>query len=168
MGKDKIGKNSPLRNIIGNRKKLENVWASNTSLTETAINNPRNVDTMLMRTTAGKTRYQVAPDKSTKKDAIIRGTSVFSIPKIIAPVVLASISNSNDIGARSNLSNDRLRLSKVMVTESIEVVPKRMEIVTTPGRTDKMLSQPLPDLMKNMPVHARGKIIPQLILGGLR
>ena len=96
------------------------------------------------------------------------GTKALAIPKRIAPVVLASISNSKEIGARSKRSKERLRLSKVMVTESIEVVPKRIEMVTTPGRMVKMLSSPLPDLIKNMPVHAKGKIIPQLILGGLR
>jgi hypothetical protein len=43
-----------------------------------------------------------------------------------------------------------------------------MEIVTTPGKRSSTLSSPFPDLMKNMPVHAIGKIIPQLMLGGLR
>ena len=167
-GSDIIGKNNPHKKIIGKRIKLEKVWASKTSLTETAINNPRNVDVILIRMIAGATRAQVTPDKSTMKDAITSGMTVLITPKRIAPVVLASISNSNDIGARSSLSNDRLLLSKVMVTDSIEVVPKRMEIATTPGKIDKMLSNPLPDLIKNMPVHAMGKIIPQLILGGLR
>jgi hypothetical protein len=55
-----------------------------------------------------------------------------------------------------------------MVTDSIEVVPKRIEMVITPGRRDRMLSRPLPDLIKNMPVQASGKIIPQLMFGGLR
>lgn len=72
------------------------------------------------------------------------------------------------MGARSNLSNDRLLLSKVIVTVSIDVVPKRIEMVTTPGRSARILSNPLPDLMKNIPVQAKGKMIPQLMLGGLR
>ena len=72
------------------------------------------------------------------------------------------------MGAVSSLSKERLRFSKVMVTASIEVVPKRTEMVMTPGSSDGTLSTPLPDLRKNMPVHAKGKIIPQLMLGGLR
>jgi len=72
------------------------------------------------------------------------------------------------MGARSNLSNDLLRLSKVMVTDNSEVVPNRVAIVITPGRSPGILSSPLPDLMKNIPVQASGKIIPQLMLGGLR
>jgi hypothetical protein len=56
----------------------------------------------------------------------------------------------------------------VTVTASIEVVPNRTEIATTPGRRVRTLSNPLPDFMKNIPVQARGKIKPQLMLGGFR
>lgn len=35
-----MGINSPHKNNIGNLKKLEKVWASNTSLTDMAINKP--------------------------------------------------------------------------------------------------------------------------------
>ena len=163
-----MGKNSPHRNIIGKRKKLENVWASNISLTDTAIKSPRKVDTIPMRMMAGITSGQAITDKSVRNAAIIIGTKAFTTPKTIAPEVLASIRSSRDMGAKSSLSNDRLRFSNVMVTASIEVVPKRMEIVITPGRSVRTLSNPLPDLMKNMPVHARGKMIPQEMLGGLR
>ncbi|MFP4109249.1 MAG: hypothetical protein ACLFT1_09255 [Desulfonatronovibrio sp.] len=41
-----------------------------------------------------------------------------------------------------------------------------MDMATTPGSRDSTFSRPLPDLMKNMPVQARGKISPQLIFGG--
>jgi len=163
-----MGKNNPHRKIIGKRKKLENVWASNTSLTETAIKSPKKVDTIAIRKIAGITRAQIIPDRSVRKAAITIGTNALTIPKRIAPEVLANIRSSSDIGARSNLSNDRLRFSNVMVTASIEVVPKRMEIVITPGRNARTLSNPLPDLMKNMPVQASGKIMPQEMLGGLR
>jgi hypothetical protein len=50
----------------------------------------------------------------------------------------------------------------------MDVVPNRMETETTPGSNVDMLPRPLPDLIKNMPVQARGKIIPQLTLGGFR
>jgi hypothetical protein len=49
-----MGKNRPHRKIMGKRKKFEKVWASNTSFTETAMNRPRNVELIAMRTTAGE------------------------------------------------------------------------------------------------------------------
>lgn len=168
MGKDMIGKNNPQRKIIGKRKKFENVCASKTSLTETAMKRPKKVDTIAVRIIAGITRAQAIPERSARKAAIITGTKALTIPKKIAPEVLASIRSSSDIGARSNLSKERLRLSNVIVTDNMEVVPKRMEIVMTPGKRDRTLSSPLPDLMKNMPVQARGNIMPQETLGGLR
>jgi hypothetical protein len=163
-----MGKNNPHRNIIGKRKKFEKVWASNTSLTETAMKSPRNVDTIPISKIAGTASDQATPERSARNAAIIIGTKALATPKRIAPEVLASMRSSREIGARSSRSNDRLRLSKVMVTDSIEVVPKSIEIVTTPGRSARILSIPLPALMKNMPVHAIGNIIPQLMLGGLR
>ena len=72
------------------------------------------------------------------------------------------------MGAKRSLSKERFFFSKVMVTASMEVVPKSMEIATTPGRMVDTVPRPVPDLMKNIPVHARGKMIPQLMLGGFR
>ena len=132
------------------------------------MKSPRKVETIPIRMMAGITSDQAIPDRSVRNAAIIIGTKALTTPKTIAPEVLASIRSSRDMGARSSLSNDRLRFSNVMVTASIEVVPKRMEIVITPGKRDKMLSSPLLDLMKNIPVQARGKIMPQLMFGGLR
>ena len=117
---------------------------------------------------AGITRDHAIPDRFVKNAAITMGTKALTTPKSIAPEVLASMRSSREMGARSSLSNDRLRFSNVMVTASIEVVPKRIEMVITPGKSARTLSSPLPDLMKNMPVQANGKIIPQLMLGGLR
>lgn len=168
MGKDIMGKNNPHRKIMGKRKKLENVWASNTSLTETAMKSPRKVDATPIRIIAGITRAQAIPERSARKAAIITGTKALTTPKRIAPEVLASIRSSSDMGARSNLSKERLRLSKVIVTDNTDVVPKRMEIVMTPGKRDRTLSSPLPDLIKNMPVQTIGNIMPQEMLGGLR
>ena len=163
-----MGKNNPHRNIIGKRKKLENVWASNISLTDTAIKSPRKVETIPIRMMAGITNDQTIPVRSVRNAAIIMGTKALTTPNRIAPEVLASIKSSRDMGARSSLSNDRLRFSNVMVTASIEVVPNRIEMVITPGKSASTLSSPLPDLIKNMPVQAKGKIIPQEMLGGLR
>jgi hypothetical protein len=81
---------------------------------------------------------------------------------------LANIRWFNEIGARRSRSKDRFFFSKVIVTASIEVVPKRTEIAITPGSMAGILSRPLPDFMKNMLVHAMGNINPQLIFGGLR
>jgi head-tail adaptor len=168
MGKDIIGKNKPHRKIIGKRKKLENVWASNTSLDDTAIKSPKSVDTIAIRIIAGTTKIQAIPERSARKAAISTGTKALTIPKRIAPEVLASIRSSSDIGASSNLSKERLRLSNVIVTDKTDVVPKRMEIVITPGNRDRTPSSPLPDLIKNMPVQTIGNIMPQEMLGGFR
>jgi hypothetical protein len=168
MGRDIMGKNNPQRKIMGKRKKLENVCASNTSLTETAMKSPRKVDAIAIRMIDGTTRAQAIPERSARKAAIITGTKALTTPKRIAPEVLASMRSSSDMGARSNLSKERLRLSKVIVTDNMDVVPKRMAIVMTPGKRDRTLSSPLPDLIKNMPVQARGNIMPHEILGGLR
>ena len=132
------------------------------------MRSPMKVDAIPIRMIAGITIAQAIPDRSAKNEAMIIGTDALAMPKKIAPEVLASIRSSRDMGASSNLSKERLRFSNVMVTASIEVVPKRMEIVITPGKSARTLSSPLPDLMKNMPVQASGKIIPQLMLGGLR
>jgi hypothetical protein len=121
IGNDKIGKNNPHRKIIGKRKKLEKVWASNTSLADTEIKRPRKVETIPIRIMAGITKDQAIPDIYVRNAAIIMGTNALTIPKRIAPEVLANISNSSEMGARSSLSNDRFRLSKVRVTDSKEV-----------------------------------------------
>ncbi len=165
-GNFSIGKNSPQRKIIGNLKKLEKVCASKTSLTETAINKPKKVDDIAIKIIAGINIIQIIPERSAKNSAIIIGINAFNIPKIIAPDVLASINKFNGIGANSNLSNDLLLFSNVTVTASMEVVPKRIDTATTPGRIFGILSKPEPDLMKNIPVHANGKTNPQLMFGG--
>ncbi|AHM58132.1 hypothetical protein EAL2_808p06290 (plasmid) [Peptoclostridium acidaminophilum DSM 3953] len=89
------------------------------------------------------------------------------IPKMIAPVVFASISKFRLIGASKSRSKERLFLSKVIVTESIEVVPNRMDSAITPGSMP-LISTALSDLTKNISVQDIGKIIPQLMFGGLR
>jgi hypothetical protein len=132
------------------------------------MKSPRKVDTIPISRIAGTTSDQAIPDMSARNAAIMMGIKALATPKRIAPEVLDSISNSKEIGERSSLSNDRLRLSKVIVTDSIEVVPKSIEIVTTPGKSNMTLSNPLPDLIKNIPVQASGNIMPQLTLGGFR
>jgi len=49
----------------------------------------------------------------------------------------------------------------------MEVVPKRMDIAVTPGRMARISTSDR-DLMKNIRVQARGKMMPQLRFGGLR
>ena len=163
-----MGKNNPHRKIIGNLKKFENVCASKTSLTATAINRPRNVDTTAIRMTARRKTDHTIPERSTRNTAIITGTKALVIPNNIAPDVFANMRSSSDMGARSNLSNDRFFFSKVTVTASMDVVPNRIDMATTPGSTAMRSSILLPDLIKNIAVHANGKKSPQLMFGGLR
>lgn len=152
---------------MGNRKKLEKVCASKTSLTDTAINKPRKVEDIAIKITAGITIDQMIPERSARKTAIMIGTNAFNIPKSMAPDVLANINKFSGIGDNNNLSNDLLLFSNVTVTASKEVVPKRIDTATTPGKIVGIFSNPEPDLMKNIPVHANGNTRPQLMLGGL-
>ena len=163
-----MGKKRPQRNIIGNLKKFENVCASKTSFVETAINSPRNVETIAIRIIAGITIIQDIVERSVKKRAKTIGTTAFTDPKKMAPEVLANIRSFKEIGARSNLANELFFFSNVIVTANIEVVPNKTERAITPGKSEGMLSSPRPDLIKNIPVQAIGKIRPQLIFGGLR
>jgi hypothetical protein len=65
-GSMSMGKKRPQRKITGKRKKLEKVWASKISLTETAMNKPRNVDTIAIIATAATTAFQAIPEISTR------------------------------------------------------------------------------------------------------
>jgi hypothetical protein len=128
---------------MGKRKKFEKVWASNTSLTDTAIKSPRNAETMAISMTAGNTITHETVDKSLRNIARTRGTSALTEPKKMAPAVLDSIRKFNEIGASRSLSNERFFFSNVTVTASIEVVPNSTEIAITPGSRSAMLSKPV-------------------------
>src|SRR5690554_4954882 len=162
-----MGINKPQRKIMGNRKKLEKVCASKTSLTETAINKPRKVEITAIGRTPVSVNIQLIPERSVKKEAKRTGTKALTIPKMMAPVVLASINRLRLIGASKSRSKDRFLLSKVMVTASIEVVPNSMDKAMTPGRISRISTSPA-DRIKNIRVHETGKIMPQLMLGGFR
>lgn len=169
-----MGKNRPQRNIMGKRKKLEKVCASKTSLTETAMKSPTKVELIAINRRLGITCHQSMPDRSIRREATSMGTIALRMPITIAPDVLAIMSVSNGIGASRRRSNDFAFFSKVMVTANMEVVPKRMESERMPGRISRMVlienaEPPIEDdLMKNIKVHARGKIMPQLRFGGFR
>ena len=120
-----------------------------------------------IRKTPPNTISQLMPDRSVMNRAKITGTNPLKMPKTMAPVVLASIRRLRSIGAIRSLSKDRLFLSKVMVTESMEVVPKSTDRHMTPGRRPR-ISSDVPDFRKNISVQATGKIIPQLMFGGFR
>ena len=132
------GINKPHKNIIGNLMKLENVCASKTSLTETEINSPRKVEVTAIKNTPDKTPAQFVPERSVRNDAISAGTIALIIPNSIAPLVFASISRCRLTGARRSLSNERLFLSNVIVTASIDVVPNNIDNDMTPGRIWRM------------------------------
>jgi hypothetical protein len=107
-------------------------------------------------------------DKSIIKDAINTGINALNTPNKIAPIVFESIRTSSGIGASRSLSKERFFFSNVTVTESRDVVPNRIDSATTPGKIESIPERPVPDFIKNIPVHARGKMIPQLIFGGFR
>src|SRR5690554_1122502 len=157
----------PQRKIIGKRKKLENVWASKTSFTETAINRPIKVEVIEINKILIRAGNQLIPETSVKKTASNRGTRALKIPNTIAPAVLANIRIFKSIGAKSRRSKEACFFSKVIVTASMEVVPKRIDKETKPGRTSRILSGS-PLLRKNIRAQATGNTKPQLILGGFK
>ena len=56
-----IGINRPHKNNIGNLKKFENVWASNTSFADTAINKPSKAEVIAIKITAASVIPQLIP-----------------------------------------------------------------------------------------------------------
>jgi len=166
-GNDITGTNNPHRKIIGKRKKFEYVCASNTSFAETEISNPSKVDMIdkrIIPTVSIVQLITVALKYNTENKI---GTMLLKIPNSIAPVIFAIISNLILIGANNKRSNDLDFLSNVIVTASIEVVPKRIDMPTIPGKTSLMLKVVLV-FMNIINIQAKGKIIPQLIFGGFR
>jgi len=96
---------------------------------------PRKVDAMEVSVTAPRAGPHAIPSIPPMPRAMATGTRAFAIPKMMAPSVLASISSSSDMGARSSRSKDRPFFSKVTVTASMEVVPNKTATATTPGST---------------------------------
>ena len=95
------------------------------------------------------------------------GKRLLKIPNKIAPVVFARMNNSIEIGAIKSLSNDRDFLSKVMVTASIDVVPKIIDRAIIPGKDAAIFKVPF--VLRNIiSIQAKGKSIPQLMLGGFK
>lgn len=146
---------------------MENVCASKTSLTETAIKSPRKVDVMAINITPINVDNQFILDRSTINEANNTGIKALMTPNKMAPVVFASISKFKLMGASNNLSNDLLFLSNVIVTASIDVVPKRMDRAITPGNISIISTAP-PERIKNIRVQEIGKMIPQLMFGGFK
>ena len=168
QGSFETGKKRPHRNIIGNRKKFERVWAWKTSVTQTAMKNPRSALAAAIRKTETKKVGQMTEAKSLTKNAIKMGRKEFTIPKNNAPESFATISRAKGKGATSNLSNARVLFSKVIVTASIELLPKSTAKETTPGRSSLISPKLRPALIKKRIVQARGKRSPQLRFGGFR
>jgi len=131
------------------------------------MNNPSNVEIMDKRIIPEMRIAQLATKALKYKTENKTGTMLLKIPNNIAPEIFAIISSSILIGANNNRSKERAFLSNVIVTDSIEVVPKRIDIPTIPGKTSSMLNAVLV-LINIISIHAKGKIIPQLIFGGFK
>lgn len=59
---------------------MENVWASKTSLTDTAINSPRNVDVKAIKRILPTSDPPATPEKSAMKEATSKGKNAFNTP----------------------------------------------------------------------------------------
>lgn len=167
LGKFGRGINKPHKKIMGNLKKLEKVWASKTSLTETAINKPKKVEVIEIKKILTIAGSQLISERSVKSTAKNRGTRALKTPKIMAPLVLANIKVFKSIGANKSRLKEACFFSKVIVTASIEVVPKRIDKDIKPGKKPG-ISTGASVLKKNIKVQEIGKSSPQLILGGFK
>lgn len=152
---------------MGNLKKFEKVWASNTSFADVAIKSPSNVELIEVSNTPIVAVPHLMPVKSAKNTAKATGTKALMIPNKIAPDIFARTRIPKLIGASNSLSNERPLLSNVIVTASMEVVPNNMLIAIRPGN-NSFISTFCDERMYCMSVHEIGKMIPQLMFGGLR
>lgn len=165
-GRLESGTKRPHRNSIGKRKKFEKVCASKICFADTAISKPIRVDVIAISSTASNTTAQFTTPKFTKKAAKITGTKALNIPNTIAPVIFANTIVLRLIGASSNLSNECPLRSKVIVTANMEVVPKSTLMAIRPGSNS--IRFPSGERISCINVQDKGKMIPQLIFGGLR
>jgi len=90
---------------------------------------------------------------------ISTGMKLFMMPETTAPLIFEKTSTSVLMGARSSLSNDLAFLSKVIVTASIDVVPKRIDMATIPANISTILKE-LPDLKKTSSSMQTEKLFP--------
>lgn len=157
---------SPQRKSMGKRKKFERVCASNTCSADTAIKSPISAELIAIINTAGNIIPKLTPPKSIKKLANITGTKALKIPNRIVPAILAKTIRFMLIGANKRRSKDLPLRSKVIVTANIDVVPNKILIAIKPGKSSKIFSPG--ERISCIKVQERGKMIPQLILGGLR
>ena len=144
---------------------MDRVWASKTSLTDTATRDPKaeSVNTVRRSDTANKEGCLIGTPKSPIEIIVIMDDIIK--PKMEPPNTLLKRILFNEIGASSNRSSAPILFSKVMTIASMDVVPKRAAIATSPGaKSDR------PEGFRNVKAKAktRGNSIPQLILGGLK
>lgn len=166
MGRLERGIKSPHKNSMGKRKKFENVCASNTCFADTAINSPVNDEVTAIIKIAGIKSPHFTALRSIKKLAKMTGTNALKMPNIIVPVIFASTITLILIGASRSRSNDLPLRSNVIVTASIEVVPNKTLIEIRPGSSSDIF--PPGERMSCISVQERGKMMPQLMLGGFR
>jgi hypothetical protein len=152
---------------MGNRKKLDNVWASNTSFADTAMNRPNKADATAMRKTPATAVPLSIPFKGTKNAANATGIKALIKPNKTAPKILAKTKVPIPMGATSRRSKERLLFSNVTVTANMEVVPNNTLMAINPGRSSSMPTLPF-ERISCIKAQERGKRIPQLILGGLK
>jgi len=95
----------------------------------------------------------------------IRNTQEIKNPKIMPPKTFPNRTDFIDRGARSNLSNVFVLLSKTTTIASAEVDAKRIDIAIRPGANS---FSPEGFLKMNASVITIGNIIPQLMFGALK
>jgi len=134
-GMEGTGKKTPQRKIIGNRKKLDMVIASKTSLTPTEIRIPRREkarpEKMKIRTNAQKC-FTESPMSGIR----IRVMTTATInPNRVLPRVLPRRMVLKCNGARRSRSKAPILFSKVITLAAMDVHEKRRVKPINPGTT---------------------------------
>lgn len=128
-----MGKNTPQRKIIGNRKKLERVIASKTSFTPTETNIPRSEkarpDRTMMKTKLKKCWTGISMMRI--KKMVIK--NVMIKPKTALPSVLPRRIVVIFNGANKSRSKAPILFSKAITMAAMDVDEKRRVIPINPG-----------------------------------
>ena len=129
------GKKTPQRNIMGNRKKLDIVIASKTSLTPTEIRTPSNENARPERMMIKIREIGLLIDEPMIGMIKIMTKKVMTKPNRVLPRVLPKRMVLKFNGARRSLSRAPILFSNVITIAAIDVHEKRRVKPINPGTT---------------------------------
>jgi hypothetical protein len=92
------------------------------------MNKPRNVEVTAIKIMLPMALNQRIPERSARKAAKRIGTKALTMPKAIAPTVLASINRFKSMGAKSKRSKERMLTGQIeMMEQSLKNAKERLD-----------------------------------------